>query len=167
MEPGLHLSIADEAKDEHEIGDFPYMSLVASLLYLAIACRPDICFAVKELCRFMVRPGMAMVKAAKRLAVLRYVISTPKLGLKYHGTHQSILSGLWKCTNDNPIVSFSDADFAGEIDTRRSTMGILLLFNGTSISWWSRTIKAVACSTQDAEYMALSDTARETMFCRN
>ena len=165
MEPGLHLSIADEAKDEHEIGDFPYMSLVASLLYLAIAVRPDICFAVKELCRFMVRPGMAMVKAAKR--VLRYVISTPKLGLKYHGTHRSILSGLWKCTNDNPIVSFSDADFAGQLDDRKSTEGALVLFNGTAISWWSRTIKTVACSTQDAEYMALSDTARETMFCRN
>jgi len=53
-----------------------------------------------------------MVKAAKR--VLRYVISTPKLGLKYHGTHRSILSGLWSCTDNNPIVSFSDADFAGE-----------------------------------------------------
>jgi hypothetical protein len=165
MEPGLHLSIADEAKDEREIGDFPYMSLVASLLYLSIAVRPDICFAVKELCRFMVRPGTAMVKAAKR--VLRYVISTPKLGLKYHGTHRSILSGLWSCTDNNPIVSFSDADFAGERDTRKSTMGMILLFNGTSISWWSRTIKTVACSTQDAEYMALSDTARETMFCRN
>ena len=49
IEPGLHLSITDEAKDEHEIGDFPYMPLVASLLYLAIAVRPDICFAVKEL----------------------------------------------------------------------------------------------------------------------
>ena len=165
MEPGLHLSIADEAKDEREIGDFPYMSLVASLLYLPIAVRPDICFAVKELCRFMVRPGTAMVKAAKR--VLRYVISTPKLGLKYHGTHRSILSGLWRCTNDNPIVSFSDADFAGQLDDRRSTEGALVLFNGTAISWWSRTIKTVACSTQDAEYMALSDTARKTMFCRN
>ena len=44
---------------------------------------------------------------------------------------------------------------------------MILLFNGTAISWWSRTIKTVACSTQDAEYMALSDTARETMFCRN
>jgi len=106
-----------------------------------------------------------MVKAAKR--VLRYVINTPKLGLMYHAHHRSILSGLWICTDDNPIVSFSDADFAGQIDDRRSTSGMMLLFNGTAISWWSRTIKTVACSTQDAEYMALSDTARETMFCRN
>ena len=36
MEPGLHLSIADEAKYEREIGDFPYMPLVASLLYLSL-----------------------------------------------------------------------------------------------------------------------------------
>ena len=165
METGCHLSVADEAKDEHEIGDFPYMSLVASLLYISIAVRPDISFAVKELCRFMVRPGTAMVKAAKR--VLRYVINTPKLGLMYHANHRSILSGMWMSTDNNPIVSFSDADFAGEVDTRRSTEGMILLFNGTGISWWSRTIKTVACSTQDAEYMALSDTARETMFCRH
>ena len=165
METGCHLTVADEAKDEREIGDFPYTSLVASLLYIAIAVRPDIAFAVKELCRFMVRPGIAMVMAAKR--VLRYVIYTPALGLLYHNTLRSILSGLWQCTNNNPIVSFSDADFAGQIDDRKSTEGMILLFNGTAISWWSRTIKTVACSTQDAEYMALSDTARETMFCRN
>jgi transposase InsO family protein len=165
METGCRLSIADEAKDEHEIGDFPYSSLVASLLYIAVAVRPDIAFAVKELCRFLVRPGTAMVKAAKR--VLRYVIYTPTLGLLYHHTTRSILGGLWQCTDNNPIVSFSDADFAGQIDDRKSTSGMILLFNGTAISWWSRTIRTVACSTQDAEYMALSDTARETMFCRN
>ena len=165
METGCHLSISDEAKDEREIGDFPYMSLVASLLYISIACRPDISFAVKELCRFMVRPGIAMVKAAKR--VLRYVINTPRLGLRYHAVYRTILSGLWVSTDNNPIVSFSDADFAGQTDDRKSTSGMILLFNGTAISWWSRTIKTVACSTQDAEYMALSDTARETMFCRH
>ena len=165
METGCRLSIADEAKDEREIGDFPYSSLVASLLYIAVAVRPDIAFAVKELCRFLVRPGTAMVKAAKR--VLRYVIYTPTLGLLYHHRTRSILGGLWQCTDNNPIVSFSDADFAGQIDDRKSTSGMILLFNGTAISWWSRTIRTVACSTQDAEYMALSDTARETMFCRN
>ena len=49
METGCRLSIADEAKDEREIGDFPYSSLVASLLYIAVAVSPDIAFAVKEL----------------------------------------------------------------------------------------------------------------------
>ena len=106
-----------------------------------------------------------MVKAAKR--VLRYVISTPRLGLRYHAVYRTILSGLWASTDNNPIVSFSDADFAGQTDDRKSTSGMILLFNGAAISWWSRTIKTVACSTQDAEYMSLSDTARETMFCRH
>ena len=86
-----------------------------------------ISFAVKELCRFMVRPGIAMVKAAKR--VLRYVISTPRLGLRYHAVYRTILSGLWMSTDNNPIVSFSDADFAGQTDDRKSTSGMILLFN--------------------------------------
>ncbi len=70
-------------------------------------------------------------------------------------------------TDNNPIVSFNDADFTGQIHDRKSTSGMILLFNGTAISWWSRTIKTVACSTQDDEYMALSDTARETIIYRH
>jgi hypothetical protein len=40
------------------------------------------------------------------------------------------------------------------------------LFNGAAIHWWSRTLKVVALSSQDAEYMALSDSSREIVFIR-
>ena len=103
-----------------------------------------------------------MVKAAKR--VLRYVIYTPTLGLLYHHTPRE----LWSCTNNNPIVSFSDADFAGQIDDHKSTSGMILLFNGTAISWWSRAIKTVTYRFHSrCRIHVIVDTARETMFCRN
>ena len=66
-----------------------------------------------------------------------------------------------------PVGSFSDASFADDIDKRRSTAGILVLFNGTAIMWTSKTLKTIALSSQDAELMALSDCSREILFLQN
>ena len=64
----------------------------------------------------------------------------------------------------NPIHAYTDADWAGQVDTRKSTAGYVLLFNGTGVSWSSKTLKTIALSSQDAEYMALSDGSREVIF---
>ena len=80
MESKLRLT-ADDQNDWESVKDFPYRSLVACMLYLAVCTRFDIAYAVKELCRFLEKPGSAMVAAAKR--VLRYVKATKKNGLKY------------------------------------------------------------------------------------
>ena len=53
MDTNLKLSATDVPKDDEELPRFPYRELVMSLLYLAIATRPDICYPVKELSRFM------------------------------------------------------------------------------------------------------------------
>ena len=62
------------------------------------------------------------------------------------------------------VCAFSDADWASQLDDRKSTSGMVLMFNGTCITWWSRVIQLVACSSQDAEFMALSDASREVVF---
>ena len=165
MDSNLKLSAADVPKEDEDIPRFPYRELIMSLLYLALCTRPDITYAVKELSRFMVRPGMAMVKAAKR--VLRYVGKTKHLGLLYHCTLRSVLGGLFASDFEHPVSAFSDASWADRLDDRKSTAGMVLLFNGTAIMWWSKVLRTVACSSQDAEFMALSDTSREVMFIRN
>jgi hypothetical protein len=63
--------------------------------------------------------------------------------------------------------AFSDADWAGQLDDCKSTSGMVLMFNGTAITWWSRVIHLVACSSQDAEFMALSDACHEVVFIQN
>ena len=60
------------------------------------------------------------------------------------------------------VCAFSDADWAGQLDDRKSTSGMVLMFNG-----WSRVIHLVACSSQDAEFMALSDACHEVVFIQN
>ena len=106
---------------------------------------------------------------------LRYLAGTKPLGLLYHHRFTSVLGGVFyshiRLPSEFPdvVCAFSDADWAGQLgsDDRKSTSGMVLMFNGTAITWWSRVIHLVACSSQDAEFMALSDACREVVFIQN
>ena len=80
--------------------------------------------------------------AAKR--ILRYLKQTKDLNLTY--------------VRNSPeaIVGYSDADWAGDVQDRRSTSGNVFLLGGGAITWSSRKQSSVALSTVEAEYMALS-----------
>jgi hypothetical protein len=136
------------------------------MLYLSVCTRFDLCYTIKELARWLLKPGTAMVKAAKR--ALRYVKGTTRFGLVYMRVwrYDRLAGYFTKWSRDTPIVGTVDADWAGQQDTRKSTAGFMLLFNGAVIHWWSRTLKVIALSSQDAEYMALSDSSRELIYIR-
>jgi hypothetical protein len=78
MEVKLKLTV-DETADAEANESFPYRSLVACLLYLSVCTRFDLCYTVKELARWLIKPGSAMIKAAKR--ALRYVKGSVRFGL--------------------------------------------------------------------------------------
>ena len=59
------------------------------------------------------------------------------------------------------IYGYADADFASDIDSRKSTTGWIFMYNGGAISWRSSQQSITALSTSEAEYMALSDAAKE------
>ena len=161
MEQGCKLSKDDEEKDESAIS-FPYRELVASLLYLSICTRPDIAFTVKELSRFLNNPGKRMIAVAVRC--LHYVATFKSFGLRFHHGLRKVAGAFYY--TGAPVTAYSDASFADR-DDRKSTAGVLLLFNGTAIMWSSKTLKTIACSSQDAELMALSDCSREIVFLQN
>ena len=75
--------------------------------------------------------------------LLRYLKGTKSLGLKFFAN------------KDLTIKGYVDADYAGDIDTRRSTSGMIFLINNSPIVWKSQTQKCVALSTAEAEYMSL------------
>jgi hypothetical protein len=88
--------------------------------------------------------------------ILRYLAGTRDYGIQFGGS----------ATTNIKIKGYCDADFAGDIDTRRSTTGYVFTLNGGAISWSSRRQHTVAVSTAEAEYMAASYAAKEAMWLR-
>ena len=89
----------------------------------------------------MSRPNKVHWVAAKR--VLRYVKGTLDLGLKFERS------------NKFELVGYSDADWAGDVDTRKSTSGYVFMLGKAIVSWASKKQSVVALSTTEAEYAAL------------
>lgn len=68
--------------------------------------------------------------------------------------------GVTKC------IGFSDADWAGDTNDRKSTSGYVFMLSGGAVSWSSKKQKCVALSTAEAEYIALSSAAQESIWLR-
>ena len=135
--------------------DHEFMQLVGSVLYLAMISRPDIAFAVQNLGRHMQRVGPDHWVAAKRL--LRYLNGTRHLGIRFSGN----------VPDADKLVGYCDADWAGDVDTRRSTTAHVFMLAGACVSWASKLQPTVALSSAEAEYMALCTGVQEAIHLRN
>ena len=129
-----------------------YQSMVGSLLYAAMATRPDIAQAVSAVSKFNANPDASHLTAVKR--ILRYLKGTVNIALKY----EKSVSGA--------LIGYSDADWAGDQDDRRSTTGNIFLLSGGAVSWLSKKQATVALSTAEAEYIALSQAAQEGIWLK-
>ena len=142
-----------KADDDSELFDKGlYQSAVGSLLYLAMWTRPDIAYAVGMVSKYCSKPSKEHWTAVKR--ILRYLQGTVDYGLCYDKVSHS------KCTG------YSDADWAGDIDDRRSTSGYVFSMSGGAISWRSKRQTCVSLSTAEAEYIALASAAQEAVWLR-
>ena len=109
-------------------------------MYLAVNTRIDMSFAVNQLSRFNSCPTYDACRAA--VHTLRYLADTLDYGLIFPNR---VKEGL---------VAYSDADWAGDLDTSRSTTGYVVYLWGAPIAWQSRLQPTVASSTTESEYMA-------------
>ena len=116
----------------------PYASVVGSLMYAQTCTRPDISFAVGMLGRYQSNPGMDHWKAAKK--VLRYLQGTKDYMLMYRKSYQL------------EAIGYTDSDYAGCVDTRKSTFGYIFLLAGGVVSWKSGKQSVIATSTMEAEF---------------
>ena len=148
----LNVKLQKEDGFSRPVDATSYQSMVGSLLYAAIATRPDIAQAVGVVSKFCANPTQTHLTAAKR--ILRYLKATAYLGLSYK-----------KCANGN-LIGYSDADWAGDIDDRHSTSGNVFSFACGAVSWLSKKQATVALSTAEAEYVALSTATQEAIWLR-
>jgi hypothetical protein len=137
--------------DSNPVDPSLYRQLIGSLMYL-VNTQPDICFAVNTLSQFQVEPRQEHWIAAKH--VLRYIRGTINYGLRY------------TASNDIQLHGFTDSDWAGSVEDRKSTSGMSFSLGSAMISWSSRKQKSVALSTAEAEYMAACEACTEAVWLR-
>ena len=129
-----------------------YARAIGSLMYAMLGTRVDTAFSVSILSRYLANPGPAHIKAAKR--VMRYLKGTSQMELAFRGTLK-------------PLIGYTDADWAGDTQTRRSTSGFLFNIGSGAISWSSKRQPTVSLSTCEAEYIAQTQATKEAMWLRS
>jgi hypothetical protein len=159
MVPGLKIGRTVEG-EELDTSQYPYSEVVGSILYLAHCTRPDISFAVAVLARHMHKPAMQHWETAMEL--MRYIKGTMGVGITYGGGGGDGAAG----AAGHQLMVYGDADWAGDISSRRSTTGFAVVMNGGAISWKSKLQPTVAASTLEAEYMAAASATKEALWVR-
>ena len=133
LEPGkkfYELSSDDESFDTQT-----YQQAIGCLTYLSVTTRLDIAAAVGILSQYMSKPSKEHWMGVKR--VLRYLKGTLNYGIKYSS-----------CKEEKDLVGYCDSDWAGDIDTRKSTLGYVFQLGNSAISWSSRKQATVARSSR-------------------
>lgn len=128
-----------------------YQRLVGKLIYLSHT-RPDIAYAVGVVSQFMHKPQTDHWEATLR--IVQYLKGTPGYGvlLENHG-HMEILG-------------FTDADWAGNPNDRKSTAGYLTFVGGNLVTWRSKKQRVVALSSVEAEFRGIKSGLTEILWLR-
>jgi hypothetical protein len=129
-----------------------YRSIAGALQYLTIT-RPDIAYAVQQVCLHMHSPRDVHNTMLKR--ILRYIKGTTALGVQL------------RTASTPTITAYSDADWAGCPDTRRSTSGFCVFFGDSIVSWSSKRQTTVSRSSAEAEYRAIANAVSECSWLRH
>lgn len=131
----------------------PYREAVGSLMFLAIVTRPDLAYAVNSVSKFLNNHDQSHWKAVKR--IISYLVNTVGYGIEYRAGNKEIeLSG------------YSDADYASDVETRRSTTGYAFCIAGEIVTWSSQRQKLVSTSTTESEYVAAATATKEAIWLR-
>ena len=156
MDPGL---IIDDAPDP-QINATEYQRGTGSLNWLATKTRPDLSRTVGVLAPFNTKPTQKAWRAL--IHALRYLKGSINRPIPYTKPKEPIQP------TDLVPRCYTDSDWGGPLTgNRRSVSGYVFLLAGAPIAWRSRKQSSVALSSNEAEYMALSEASRDALWLRN
>ena len=121
----------------------PYSSVMGSLMYAQVCTRLDIAFVVGVLGRYLSDPSQNHWKVGKK--VLKYLQDTKDLMLTYRRTETL------------EVVGFSDSDYGGCVNDKKSTFGYIFKMTKGAVSWKSVKQTLTISSTMEAEYVACNE----------
>ncbi|RVW83621.1 Retrovirus-related Pol polyprotein from transposon RE1 [Vitis vinifera] len=149
IEEGLKLCVEP---NQVSIDKGRYQRLVGRLMYLAHT-RPDLTYALNLVSQYMHNPGEQHMNAVMR--ILRYLKNAPGKGILFakNVDHQS-------------IEVYTDADWAGAMDDRRSTSGYFTFVGGNLVTWKSKKQNVVACSSAETEFRGMTLGLCEALWLR-
>jgi hypothetical protein len=148
MQTKCHLASNPNGKD---VDQKVYRSMIGSLLYLC-ASRPDIVLSVGVCARYQAAPKESHLIAVKR--IFRYLVQTPNFGLWYpKGTSFS-------------LCGYTDSDWAGDQDDRKSTSGACQFLGRSLVCWSSKKQNCISLSTAEAEYVAAASGCTQLLWMR-
>nr|XP_048318598.1 secreted RxLR effector protein 161-like [Ziziphus jujuba var. spinosa] len=140
-------------QEKEDMSSVPYLSVMRSIMYLMISTRPDLVFAMSVRSRFMSNPGRCHWKAMKWL--IRYLKLTVNEGLLFKSRKGGV-----------ELLGYTNADYAWDLDKRRSISAYAFTLCGNCISWKSHLQAVVALSMTEAEYMAVIYAAKEAIWIK-
>jgi len=138
-----------QTTESREVNLELYQSAVGSLMCAMLGTRPDIAYAVGLVSQFNHSPKPEHWIAVKR--IFRYLVGTRQYALQYG--------------RSNGCGGYSDADW-GAGEDRKSVGGFIFLLNGGAICWGSKKQSSIALSTTEAEYMVMTQAAKEILWLR-
>ena len=153
-DPHVHLSSPPPDDCDTPIPHFPYQEIVGSLLYLATHSRPDIAQAVSVVAQYATNFREIHCTAVKR--IFKYLRGTNNFSMCYS----------YVPTGNHVLLAYIDADYAGDLNDRKSRSGSILFLNDGPVLWLSRKQPCTATSTTESEYVAASLTSKEIVWAR-
>lgn len=138
-------------KDEEgtKVNSTNYKQMIGSLMYLTVT-KPDLCYVVSLLACFMDAPTLLHEMAVKR--VCRYLKGTTELGI------------LYKREGQETLLAYSDSDYAGDLDDRKSTSGYVFNVSSAAVAWSSKKQPVVSLSTTEAEFIVAAASACQSVW---
>ncbi|KAB5587862.1 Copia protein [Ceratobasidium theobromae] len=149
--PASHMTVLMPHTPEEAAPNYPYLSAIGRLLWLALTVCPELAYIIGALTRHTQSFTNAHITAIKQ--VLRYLAGTPEVGIHYK-----------MYENDDMEIGYSDSSYGNKEEGRKSISGYAFMYCGAAVAWSSKSQPVVAASTQEAEYIALTHATKHAMW---